>query len=190
MPTEVLVMCTRCGRPQPARTGNCVACGEVLPEAPVAGTSSPDAPFLLMEGSGGRSVTAMGRKVAYRAGGSAAPVVLELGTLQSVTRVRRMFLEALALVPVAIVLTFLVPAARPVAAGLSGLGLLVAVLWRRYSLALKTRDGGNLRWSLGLARLASPRLRGLDAAWGSGALALASRGVSVGGAAAPPGPGA
>ncbi len=172
-------MCTRCGRPQPARTGNCVACGEVLPDAPLPAASSPDTPFLLMEGSGGRFVTAMGQKLAYRAGASAAPVVLELGNLQAVTLVRRMFLEALVLVPVAFILTLVVPSARPVAAALSGLGLLVAVLWRRYSLVLKTSDGGSLRWSLGLARLASQRRRGLEAAWGSGAQSLASHGVAV-----------
>src|SRR4051794_7380517 len=100
-------MCTRCGRPQPARTGNCVACGEGLPDAPRPGSAS-DAPFLLMEGSGGRSVTATGRKLAYRSGASGAPVVVELGTLQSVTLIRRMFLEALVLVPVALVLMLLV----------------------------------------------------------------------------------
>ena len=183
-------MCTRCGRPQPARTGNCVACGEVLPDAPVPGASSPDAPFLLMEGSGGRSVTAMGRKLAYRAGASAEPVVLELGNLQSVTLVRRMFLEALVLVPVAIALTLIAPVMRPVGAVLSGLGLLVALLWRRYALVLKTSDGGRLHWSLGMAWLFSQQRRGLDSAWNSGAQSLASRGVSVRDGLGPAGPGA
>jgi hypothetical protein len=183
-------MCTRCGRPQPARTGNCIACGEVLLDAPMPAPSSPETPFLLVEGSGGRYVTAMGRKLAYRSGASADPIVLELGNVQSVVRVRRLFLEALALVPVAFVLTLLVPSARPVAAVLSGLGVLGAVLWRRYSLRLKTVDGSILRWSLGLARLGSQRLRGLEAAWSSGAQALASRGVSVSDTPGSPGPGA
>lgn len=182
-------MCTRCGRPQPARTGNCVACGEVLPDAPLP-ASSPDAPFLLLEGSGGRSVTAMGRKLAYRMGASAEPVLLELGNLQSVMLVRRMFLEALVLVPVAIVLTLIAPVMRPVGAALSGLGLLVALLWRRYALVLEKSDGGSFQWSLGMAWLLSQRRRGLDAAWNLGAQALAARGVSVRDASGPPGLGA
>jgi hypothetical protein len=178
VPTEVLVMCTRCRRPQPARKGPCVACGEALPDAPLPAASAPQAPFLLMEG-GGHAISGVDRRLTYRADASAAPVVVELGKLQSVALGRRLFVEALALVPIALVLALVAPSLRPVAAVLSGLGLLGAVLWRRYFLVVKVADGERLRWPLGLVRLGSDRARLLDASWTAAARALASRGVAV-----------
>jgi hypothetical protein len=171
-------MCTRCGRPQPARKGPCAACGEALPDAPVPGDSA-SRPFLVIEGSGGRAALGMDRKLVYRAGQAAAPVVVELDTLQSVTLVRRRFLEVLALVPAAVVLTLVLPSARPVAAVISGLGLLGALLWRRYFLVLKPRQGPLLRWPLGLARLGSMQVKGLEGAWATACPSLVSRGVSA-----------
>jgi hypothetical protein len=86
VPTEVLVMCTRCGRPQPAHPGNCVACGELLPAAPLPAASQ--APFFRLEGSGGRSITGAGRKLTYLSSPHAVPVTLELRELELVGLVR------------------------------------------------------------------------------------------------------
>jgi len=177
VPTEVLVMCTRCRRPQPAREGPCVACGETLPEAPLPAGAAPQAPFLLMEG-GGHAISGVDRRLTYHAEASAAPVVVELGKLQGVALGRRLFVESLALVPIALVLALVVPSLRPVAAVLSGLGLLGAVLWRRYFLVVKA-GGERLQWPLGLVRLGSDRARLLDASWTAAAQALVSRGVAV-----------
>jgi hypothetical protein len=154
-----------------------VACGELLPDAPLPAASQ--APFLRLEGSGGRSVTGLERKLTYRVGVLSAPVVVELGGLQSVALVRRAFLEALVLVLVALVLTLVAPSLRSVAAGLAGLGVLGAGLWRRYTLGLRTLEGGSLQWSLGLVWLGSRRTHELEKAWSSAAQALASRGVTV-----------
>lgn len=171
-------MCTRCGRPQAARKGPCMVCGEALPDAPVAGERPPEAPFLLIEG-GGRTIAGIDRRLTYHADTSSPPIIVELGNLQGVALGRQLMLEALALVPLAIVLVWLFPFLRPVAAVLTGLGLLGAVMWRRYFLVLKPRDGGLLRWPLGVVRLGSDRARLIDASWTSGAQALASRGVTV-----------
>ncbi|MDY7229952.1 hypothetical protein [Hyalangium rubrum] len=179
MPTEVLVMCTGCGRPQPARKGPCVACGVALPDAPVPSASAPEQPFLSLEWRGGRTLVGVDRRLTYRADTASSPLVVELGNLRSVTLGRRFLLEALAVVPLAIVLALLLPSMRPVAAAASGLALLVAVLWRRYFLVLGWAHGGGIRWPLGTARLGSARALRIDTAWASAAPALASRGVSV-----------
>ncbi len=172
-------MCTGCGRPQPARKGLCVACGAVLPDAPLPAPQAPEAPFLLLEWRGGRMVTGAERRLTYRADVSAPALTVDLSNLQTVTLGRRLFLEALAILPLASVVALLLPEVRPVAAALSGLALLTAALWRRYILLLRRGDGGHLRWPLGTARIGSERARSIDAAWSSAAVTLASRGVSV-----------
>jgi hypothetical protein len=128
---------------------------------------------------GGRSIAGLDRRLTYLADPSLAPIAVELSHLQGVALGRRLLLEALALVPLALVLALAVPLLRPVAAVLAGLGLLVAALWRRYFLVVKTRDGGSQQWPLGLLRLGSERARLLDASWSSAAQALALRGVAV-----------
>lgn len=178
MPAEVLVMCTKCRRPQPARQGPCVVCGEPLPEAPLPGGASPDAPFLLLE-AGGRTIAGKDRRLTYQARASAAPVAVELDSVRSVALGRRLFVEALGLVLGAFVLALVDSSMRPVAAGLSGLGVLGTLLLRRYSLLVVASEGGHLRWPLGVVRLGSKEAQRLEAAWTSGADALASRGVAV-----------
>jgi hypothetical protein len=140
--------------------------------------SAPQAPFLLMEG-GGHAISGVDGRLTYHADASAPPVVVELGKLQGVALGRRLFVEALALVPLALVLALIAPSLMPVAAVLSGLGLLGAVLWRRYFLEVKQAGGERLQWPLGLVRLGSDRARLLDASWTAAAQALASRGVAV-----------
>lgn len=180
-------MCTRCGRPQAARKGPCVACGEVLPDAPLPAPPSPEPPFLLIEGEG-HTVSGADQRLTYRADASSPPVTVELGALQGVALRRQLMLEALLLVPLALALVWLLPALRPAAVGLSALGLLAAVLWRRYFLVLKPREGALLRWPLGVVRLGSSRARLIDGSWTSGARALASRGVFVRDSPGRPGP--
>jgi hypothetical protein len=121
----------------------------------------------------------MDRKLTYQASAATAPVAIELGKVRSVSLGRRLFLEALILVPIALVLALLLPSLRPVAAVLSGLGVLGSLLWRRYFLRVMAVDGGSLRWPLGLVRLGSGQARLLDASWTAGAEALSSRGVTV-----------
>ena len=189
MPTEVLVMCTGCGRPQPARSGPCVACGRLLPDAPLPGGSAPEAPFLSLEW-GGRLIRGEDRRLTYRADAATPPVVVELGNLRDVTLGRRLFLEALAVVPLAVVVAVLVPSLRPVMAALGLLALLVALLWRRYYLVVRWLDGRHMRWPLGTARVGSGKARHIDEAWTAAAPVLAARGVAVGEGTGVPGPGA
>jgi hypothetical protein len=139
---------------------------------------APDAPFLLLEG-GGHAITGVDGRLTFQAKASAAPVAIELGKVRSVSLARRLFLEALILVPLALVLALVAPSWRPVAAVLSGLGVLGALLWRRYALVVVAHEGGRLRWPLGLVRLGSGQARLLDASWTSAADALAARGVAV-----------
>jgi hypothetical protein len=188
VPTEVLVMCTGCGRPQPARRGPCVACGKLLPDAPMPASPAPEVPFLSLEWGGGRVLTGVDRRLTYRPDSATAPVIVELGNLRDITLGRRLFLEALAVVPLAVVLAFLVPSLRPVTAGLTGLALLVAVLWRRYFLVLRWLNGGSVRWPLGTARLGSAKAQRIDGAWSSAAPILAGRGVAVREGTGAPGP--
>jgi hypothetical protein len=149
---------------------------------------APEAPFLSLEWSGGRTLTGVDRRLTYRPDAATAPVVVELGNLQDITLGRRLFLEALAVVPLAAVLAVLVPSLRPVMAALSGLAVLTAVLWRRYFLVLRWSSGGSIRWPLGTARLGSERAQRIDGAWSSAAPILASRGVAVREGTAAPGP--
>ena len=180
-------MCTGCGRPQAARSGPCVACGVPLPDAPRPANPAPEVPFLALEW-GGRVLRGEDRRLTYRADAATAPVVVELGNLRDITLGRRLFLEALAIVPLAAVLSVLVPSMRPVAAGLSGLALLVALLWRRYFLDLRWLDGKSSRWPLGTARLGSGQAQRIDGAWTAAAPVLASCGVSVREGTGPYGP--
>lgn len=179
MPTEVLVMCTGCGRPQAAGQALCVACGAPLPDAPMPAKSSPEAPFLLLDLGGGRMVAGVDQRLSYRADATVQPTTVELGTLQTVGLGRRLFLEALAIIPLALVLTLLLPVVRPVASALSGLALLVTLLWRHHFLVVKRHDGESVRWPLGTALIGSERARRIHTAWSSASQALAARGVTV-----------
>jgi hypothetical protein len=179
VPTEVLVMCTRCGRPQAARAGSCVACGAALPEAPLPASPAPEAPFFQLEWGRGRTLSGVERRLAYRESASASPVLIELGNLQGVALGRRRLLELLLLLPLAAGLALLAPSLWLVAVALAGLDLLAVTLLRQYVLVLKTRDGGFIRWPLGVAHLGSEQARRLDGAWSAAAHALAARGVSV-----------
>lgn len=178
MPTEVLVMCTGCGRPQAARSGPCVACGALLPEAPMPAAPAHAAPFLSLEW-GGRLVRGEDRRLTYRADAATPPVVVELSHLRDVTLGRRLFVEALAVVPLAAVVSVLVPSVRPVAVALGFLAVLVALVWRRYYLVVRWLNGGRMRWPLGTARVFSGKARHIDEAWTAAAPALATRGVAV-----------
>lgn len=189
MPTEVLVMCTGCGRPQPARSGPCVACGALLPDAPRPAASAPEVPFLSLEW-GGRGLRGEDRRLTYRADAATPPVIVELGNLRDVALGRRLFVEALAVVPLAVVLAILVPSLRPVTMGLGGLALLVALLWRRYFLVVRGLNGEHMRWPLGTARVGSGKARHIDEAWTAAAPVLAARGVAVREGTGAPGPGA
>ncbi|MDC0708967.1 hypothetical protein POL68_10880 [Stigmatella sp. ncwal1] len=178
MPTEVLVMCSGCGQPQQAREGRCEACGAVLPEAPRPGSSASEAPFFLLE-LGGRMVAGVGRRLTYRADATVPPAVVELGSLRSVRLGRRFFLEPLAIVPLALVLTLLVPSVRPLTTGLSVLGLLVALLWRQSFVVLEFLDGRRVRWPLGTALIGSERSQRIDAVCAAAVQGLVARGVDA-----------
>jgi hypothetical protein len=140
---------------------------------------APEVPFLSLEWGGGRILTGADRRLTFRADSAAAPVIVELGNLQDITLGRRLLFEALAIVPLAVVLAVLVPSLRPVMAALMGLALLAAVLWRRYFLLLRWHNGGSVRWPLGTARLGSDRAQRIDGAWSSAAPILAARGIAV-----------
>jgi hypothetical protein len=160
----------------------------MLPEAPLpAGQTTP---FLRIEGAGGRSVIGLDQELRFLSGASSKPIAVELETLQSVELSGRPFLEALVLVAGAFILALVALSWLPLVIVLGGLGFSITVQWRWYSLVLKTREGKQLRWPLGLLWVGSRRARELEAAWSSAARALASRGVSARGASEARGPGA
>jgi hypothetical protein len=124
-------------------------------------------------------LTGVDRRLTYRPDAATAPVIVELSNLQDITFGRRFLLEALAVVPLSAVLAILAPALRPVTTALSLLAVIVAVLWRRYFLVLRWRNGESSRWPLGTARIGSQRAQRIDGAWSSAAPLLATRGVGV-----------
>ncbi len=165
-----------------------MACGEVLPDAPRP--SASQAPFLQLEGTRGRSITGVDGKLTYRAGASAPPYGVELGRIRGAVLVRHPPLEGVLIVLVAVFLGVSVSSLLMVAAGLAAVGVLVALLWRRYSLGVVTLDGARSLWPLGWLWLGSRRVHALEQAWSAGAQALASRGVSVQDSSGASGPGA
>ncbi len=182
MPTEVLVMCTRCGRPQQAGAGRCVACGAELPEAPLPPTAGPStSPFLAVEFGGGRVLTGEGNRLAFRPGASATPFLLELSTLRRLSLVRELRPEAIVLVAGALVALVLAPweAVRVVLGLLVLVGVAFVVGWRRYRLLLESVSGVETRWALGTVRRGSSEDQRLRAAWALLAEAMRARGVEV-----------
>lgn len=179
MPTEVLVMCARCRRPQPARRGPCVVCGDPLPDAPMPGGSPPEAPFFLLEGRSGRSISGVGDALLYRAGRRAAPVTLELARIDTVRLQRRSNMYFLPLAAANLVVLYWV---RP---SLLWLGVLVLCLGlpiyvlNNCRLVVRTREGQELRWFLDALWPGSRRWRALDEAWSKATQSLASRGISA-----------
>ena len=171
-------MCPGCGRGQPARSGPCVMCGALLPDAPRPANPVSEAPFLALEW-GGRVLRGEDGRLIYRADASTPPVTVELGNLRDITLGRRLFVEALAVIPLFAVLTMLVPSLRPVMVAAGFAALLVTFLWRRYYLVLRWSNGGRMRWPLGTARIGSEKARHIDEAWTSASGVLATRGVPV-----------
>nr|BDT35882.1 zinc ribbon domain-containing protein [Myxococcus sp. MH1] len=187
MPTEVLVMCTACGRPQAAGGARCIACGAPLPEAPLPAPPpadvpppAPPGPFLTADLGGGRQLVGEAGRLSYRMAEGVSPRVVELVHLRALTLESRPFLEALmlcgfgALGAVTSVLVL-----KVVAFGLTALGVLLAAVCRVHTLVLETSTGGTTRWSLGLARRGSERDARLLQAWRTLASAVKARGVVV-----------
>jgi hypothetical protein len=180
VPVEVLVMCSACGRPQPAGGPRCVACGAALPDAPLPGAPRATEPFVAADLGGGRSLTGEGERLSYRAGPSQAPQVVELGSLRGMELRTRAFREALVLAAFAVLgIMARAPALKAVAFGVAALGVLLAVVCRSHVLVLETAEAGRLRWPLGLARRGSERDARLLAAWGTLAGVVSARGVPV-----------
>ena len=159
MPAEVLVMCSRCGRPQPAGK-RCVACGVELPEVVVAPggantTRNQAQTSFEAELGHGRRLSLSGRRLEWREK-EHPRLTYQAHQLESVTLRARPVYEALA---------FLLPMLMTVVLGqwlrVLGLGLGLAALWacftqRRYSLRLRTKQGGTADLMLGVGRPGSP----------------------------------
>jgi hypothetical protein len=91
---------------------------------------------------------------------------------------------------VVLVLTLVFRWPWPVLAVGLGLGLLLIGSVRWTTLGLKTRDGREVRWSLGPLWRGSRRLRALDQAWSSQSQELVSRYEAAQGTSDSPGAGA
>ncbi|WNG35903.1 hypothetical protein F0U61_21175 [Archangium violaceum] len=182
MPTEVLVMCSRCGRPQRAGAGRCAACGAVLPDAPLPlRTGSPVAgPFLSAELAGGRVLVGEGNRLSFRPGASATPFLFELPGLRRLSLVHRPRYEALALTVGALgVLPFVQVAPARVLLGLLALvGVVLALLVRRYTLVLDSGQG-ETRWDLGPVLRGSPMELRVRTAWRTLTDVVRARGIEV-----------
>ncbi|WP_375772646.1 hypothetical protein NR798_17725 [Archangium gephyra] len=184
MPTEVLVMCKRCGRPQQAGAGlRCAACGGELPDAPLpsaVGASSPER-FLSAELPGGRVLVGEGNRLSYRPGAFATPFLLELPSLRRLSLVSRPLYEALVLSAGAIVLLPFVAqqGVRVLLALLALAGVALVRSGRRYTLVLESTGQVETRWVLGTVRRGSSVEQRLRSAWLTLADAVRSRGVKV-----------
>jgi hypothetical protein len=178
-------MCTRCGRPQRAGAGRCAACGTELPEAPLppSAPATPEHFFFSAELGGGRLITGEGNRLSFRPGASATPFLLELPGLKRLELVHRPRYEALALTVGALVaLPFVSLTAGRVLLGLVALaGVALALLVRRYTLALRSAGGVETRWELGSPWRGSQAERRVRSAWSALALMMAVRGVEVSG---------
>ncbi len=185
MPTEVLVMCTRCGRPQQAGAGRCAACGAELPEAPLPPSApvTPEHPFFWADLGDGRVLTGEGNRLSFRPGASATPFLFELPGLKRLALVHRPRYEALALTVGALVaLPFVSLGVVRVVLGLVALaGVALALSVRRYTLALESAGGVETRWELGSPWRGSLAERRVRSVWSALAIAMASRGVEVSG---------
>jgi hypothetical protein len=183
VPTEVLVMCKRCGRPQQAGAGHCTACGAELPEAPLplSADATSQRPFFSAELGGGRVLTGEGNRLSFRPGASATPFLLELPTLRRLELVHRPRYEALALtVGALVVLPFVSLGAVRVLLGLVALvGVALALSGRRYTLSLVSSSGVRTRWELGTVRRGSQAEQRVRSAWLTLASVVRSRGVEV-----------
>ncbi len=173
-------MCGACGRPQPAGSPHCIACGAPLPEAPRPTTPRAGTPFLAADLGGGRSLSGEGERLSYRAGPTGEPQVVELGSLRGLELETHFFREALLLAGFAL-LGFVAhaPALKVVAFGVAALGVLLAVVCRSHVLVLETSAPGRVRWPLGLARRGSERDARLLSAWDTLAGVVRARGVPV-----------
>lgn len=165
MPTEVLVMCEGCGRPQPAHPGPCASCGAELPEAPLPAPSAPKPPFLDVDLGGGRTLSGADGRLTYRAEASAPPILVELRHLQDAPLHHRPLFEALVPAVLLAALCAAVPSLRLLAPVFLFLGAVAAAAWRRYVLELKLAGSAPLRWPLGFVRRGSRREESLLAAW-------------------------
>ncbi|HYO72979.1 MAG TPA: hypothetical protein VEU33_43655 [Archangium sp.] len=185
MPTEVLVMCKRCGRPQKAGAGRCAACGGELPDAPlpsgVGSTSTSTERFLSAELPGGRVLTGEGNRLSFRPGSSATSFLLELPSLRRLSLVHRPRYEALALTAAAAVLWPFVPqqGMRVLFGLLALVGLALAFSSRRYTLVLESTGQVETRWELGTVRRGSSQEQRLRSVWLTLAGVVRSRGVTV-----------
>jgi hypothetical protein len=158
VPTEVLVMCKGCGRPQQAAQRSCPACGALLPDAPLPAPSAPEPPFLDVDLGGGRHLSGSDGRLTFRGDAVAAPVLVELGNLQDVALKHRPLHEAFGLAVAVAVALFFVPALRPLALiPVPLVGLALAAAWRRYTLVLTVSGSPPIRWALGLVRRGSAR---------------------------------
>ncbi|NVI98157.1 hypothetical protein HV824_08475 [Myxococcus sp. AM009] len=189
MPTDVLVMCGACGRPQLAGRPRCIACEAVLPEAPLPGGPAPGEPFFVANLGGGRMLSGQGTRLSYQPHPSVMVPPVELDSLREARLESRYFREALALTVFALLGLWAQPIALKVLGlGMAALGVLLALTCRSHGLVLVPRQGPTVRWPLGLARRGSSRDTRLLAAWTSLAEALRVRGVAVDGEASPPPP--
>lgn len=159
-------MCKACGRPQQAASRNCLACGAVLPEAPLPAPSAPKPPLLDVDLGGGRRLSGSEGRLTFLADPVAPPVVVELGNLQDVALRHRPFYEALGLAVVVAVASLFVPALRPLAIlPVPLVAIALAAAWRRHTLVLTVVGGPPVRWVLGLARRGSAREARLQGAF-------------------------
>ena len=176
-------MCKRCGRPQQAGAGRCAACGGELPEFTLfpSPPATPQHPFFSAELGGGRVLTGEGNRLSFRPGASATPFLLELPNLRRVSLLHRPRYEALALTVGALgALPFVALTAGRVLLGLGALGgVALALLVRRYTLALVSAGGVETRWELGSPWRGSQAERSVRSTWSALALMMAARGVEV-----------
>jgi hypothetical protein len=185
----LLVMCTKCGRPQSAVTRTCVHCGGALPDvtfafkneataAVAAGLPPPAEPQWHAELGHHRSVGLTEDRISWRRGSQRE--ALALGEVATAELRQRPLFELLAIAVLGAVLAWLLPGLwmRILLAGLIVASVFACFAFRAYVLRLGMKDGRAVKLPLTVAVAGAPRDR-MHRIWASLSSELGRRGVKV-----------
>lgn len=187
MAAQILVMCTQCHRPQFATGRPCVACGAVLPEAPVSKEALKGRealldqydPFLEASVGAGRVILLSERRLEIRLP-RRAPAVNELSELKRVTLRRRPAWEGLLIAALAAGLAAFAPWLwlQIGAALFALLGVISALTQKRYDFVVETPKGTGA-FLLGIGSPKSALGQRVDSIWATLRPELQRLGVRV-----------
>lgn len=181
MRTEVLVMCTECGRPQGAASPTCAHCGAPLPDVAFASRGDRAGEESTWQADLGRerSLGLSRDRLGWRDG--EARDGFSLNQVTSVELRQRPLFELLA-ISIAAILGGLIAAQlwlQILMAGVAAASAIACFAWRSYALRVGLKDGKAVHVPLLTAGAGAPKDR-VDRMWQSLSSQLERRGVSTG----------